>query len=252
MRINMAKRRMCEGQLALGASVGLGAPLAAEVFSQAGFDYVMVDNQHGVWDDNSAMYAFRSICLGSAVPMTRVQKNDYYAIGRLLDRGALGIIVPMVNSAEEAEAAAYAMRYPPRGGRSWGPTGARFHDPDYGGWIDDEVFLAVQIETKRAAGCAEEILAVDGVDGCWIGPNDLARSMGVDLDTPEGAKAHEKAILGILEACRKTGKIPGIAAGDDARRWIDKGFLFVTACIDTGLLTSGARETLRKLLGLDP
>src|SRR5207302_9342148 len=134
-------------------------------------------------------------------------QNDFYAIGRLLDRGALGIIVPMVNSVEEARAAARAVRYPPRGGRSWGPLLPGYDVPEYGNWINDEVFLAVQIESAQAVDCAEEIMAVDGVDGCWIGPADLARSMGVDQNTP----AHEAAIMRVLDACRKTGKIPGLS-----------------------------------------
>ena len=83
-----------------------------------GFDHIVVDNQHGRWDDESTMRAFRSIALGPAAPMARVRQNDYGAIGRLLDIGAMGVIVPMVNSAAEAEAAAYATRYPPRWGRS--------------------------------------------------------------------------------------------------------------------------------------
>ncbi len=247
MRINTAKRRMLEGKPAIGTSVGLGSPLAAEILSLAGFDFVLVDNQHGSWEDDSTMLAFKSICLGPAVPMARVQRNDFYAIGRLLDRGALGIVVPMVHSVEEAQAAAFAARYPPQGGRSWGPFGAGYYGPDYGDRIDEEVFLAVQIESARAVNCAEEILAVDGVDGCWIGPNDLARSMGVDLSTSEGREAHEAAILRVLEACRKTHKIPGIAAGEDAQRWIEREFLFVTAGADAGFVFNGAREALRKL-----
>ena len=247
MTINTAKRRMLEGKPAIGIALGLGSTLAAEMVSAAGFDYVMVDNQHGAWDAESTMSAFRSICHGPAVPMARAEQNDFFAIGNLLDRGALGIVVPLVNSAEDAEAAARAVRYPPRGGRSWGPFGAEFHGPDYGSWIDDEVFLAVQIESAQAAECAEEILAVEGVDGCWIGPNDLARTMGVDLSTPEGAQAHKAAILGVLDACRKTNKIPGIYAGGDPEYWIEQGFLFVVVADDDGLLLGGARETLQKL-----
>ena len=247
VRANTAKQRMLEGKPAIGGPVGLGSPLAAEIFSLAGFDFVLVDNQHGSWNDDSTMLAFRSICLGPAIPMARVQQNDFYTIGRLLDRGALGIVVPMVNSVEEAQAAAFATRYPPQGGRSVGAFGAGLHGSDYESWIDDEVFLAVQIESERAVNCAEEILAVDGVDGCWIGPADLANSMGVDLSTPEGAEAHEAAILRVLEACQKTNKIPGIAAGYDAQRWIEHGFLFVTTVGDAGFVLNGARETLREL-----
>ena len=247
MRLNTAKRRMLEGKPAIGAASGLGAPLAAEILSQAGYDFVLVDNQHGAWDDGSTMLAVRSICLGPAVPMARVRQNDYAAIGRLLDSGMLGIVVPMVNSAEEAQAAAYAARYPPRGGRSAGPFGAGFYGADYARQVDDEVFLAVQIETAQAVHRAEDILAVEGVDGCWVGPGDLANTMGVDLNTPEGRQAHESAIMEVLEACRRTGKIPGIAAGDRAPYWLDRGFLFVTAVSDTGLVLAGADAFLRKL-----
>jgi len=249
MRVNLAKRRMLEGKPAIGAVVHLGSPLAAEFLSLEGFDFVLVDGQHGIWDDNSIMLAFRGICVGPAVPMARVQENNYYAIGRLLDRGALGIAVPMINSVEDAERVAFAARYPPKGGRSSGSFGARFHGPDYQSWSNDELFLAVQIETKQAVERAEDILVVDGIDGCWIGPVDLGYSMGVDLNTPEGAAAHEAAILSVLEACRKTNKIPGIAitGTDDIQRRIGQGFLFATASNDVGFMLNSARETLHKL-----
>jgi len=249
MRKNSALARMLAGEPAVGAFVGLGAPLAAELLSFAGFDFVLVDCQHGVWDDNAAMAAFRSICLGPAVPMARVRQNDFGAIGRLLDRGAMGIIVPLVNSVEEAQAAAWAVRYPPRGGRSKGAFGAGLHGSGYGDAINDEVFLAVQIESIQAVDRAEEILAVEGVDGCWIGPTDLAASMGLDLSRPDrdGARNHEAAILRVLEACRRTGKIPGIFGGYKAKHWLDKGFLFVTVVSDTGYIVRGASDTLRML-----
>ena len=96
-----------------------------------------------------------------------------------------------------------------------------------------------------AKSLAEEILAVDGVDACWVGPSDLAKSMGVDPSTPEGAEARDAAILSVLEACRKTGKIPGIAAIGDAKRWIEQGFLFVTAGYDAWFMVNAAQETLR-------
>ena len=116
-------------------------------------------------------------------------------------------------------------------------------------WIDDEVYLAVQIETVQAAERAEEILAVEGVDGCYIGPNDLSLSMGIDLSTAEGKEVHAAAIRGVIEACRKAGKIPGIGTGDVAvaKRWIDEGCLFVSAGSDDGFMLGGAEETLRHL-----
>jgi 4-hydroxy-2-oxoheptanedioate aldolase len=238
---------MLEGKPAIGAASGLGAPLGAEILSQAGYDFVLVDNQHGAWDEGSTLNAVRSICLGPAAPMARVRQNDYAAIGRLLDMGMLGIVVPMVNSVEDARAAAHAVRYPPRGGRSAGPFGARFYGGDYSREIDDEVFLAVQIETAQAVGCAKDILAVEGVDGCWVGPGDLANTMGVDLGTLEGQQAHEAAIMSVLEACRRAGKIPGIAGGNRATYWLERGFLFVTSVSDMGLVVSGAGAFLEKL-----
>ena len=249
MAINTAKQRMLEGLPAVGVEVALGSPLAAELLSPMGFDFVLVDNQHGSWADDSTMHAFRSIGLGTAMPMARVRRNDFGLIGALLDRGALGVVVPMVNSVEEAEAAAYAVRYPPRGGRSGGPFGAGYHAPDYMSWANDEVFLAVQIESVRAAENAGEIMSVEGIDGCWIGPGDLGLSMGIDRNTPEGKQAHESTILGIIEACKQAGKIPGIWTPDasGAKYWIDRGCLFVTAGADSAWVLEGAREALRSL-----
>jgi len=248
MRVNTAKRRMLEGNPAIGVEAELGSPLAGEILSLSGFDFVQVDNQHGTWNQESTMSAFRSICLGSAVPMARVQQNDFYAIGSLLDRGALGIVVPMVETVEQARAAAFAVRYPPRGGRSSGALGAQFHGSDYESWIDEEVFLAIQIESKLAVDHVEEIMAVEGIDGCFIGPVDLAKSMGVDLNTREGKEAHESAILKVLAACRKTNKIPGIWAGaDNAQRRIEQGFLFLVVGGDHEFVVNGAQKVLRKL-----
>ena len=249
MAVNQAKRLMLEGKPAIGVEVALGSPLAAELLSPMGFDFVLVDNQHGSWSDDSSMHAIRSIALGTATSMARVRRNDYGAIGRLLDRGIMGIIVPMVNTVEEAEAAAYAVRYPPKGGRSGGPFGTGFLGPDYMDWANDEVYLGIQIETVQAARDAEKIMAVEGIDGCWIGPGDLRLSMGVDLSTPEGKKAHRSTILGVFEACRKVGKIPGLWTPDAsaALDWIQEGALFVTAGGDSTWLFEGAREALRQL-----
>lgn len=248
MWLNTAKQCMLEGKAALGVEVQLGSPLAAEMLSMSNFDFIQVDNQHGSWDQESAMSAFSSIRLGKAVPMARVQQNDFYAIGSLLDRGALGIVVPMVETAEQAKAAAYAVRYPPRGGRSGGAFHARLPGLEYESWIDDEIFLAVQIESRSSVEHCKDIMAVDGVDGCWIGPGDLAKSMGVDLDTPDGEKAYESAILRVLTACRETNKIPGIwAGGGNAQHRINQGFLFVVVGGDCEFVLSGAREVLQEL-----
>jgi len=243
--INAMKQRLLAGSPALGIVLGMGSPTVAGIAARCGFDFVLVDNQHGDWDDTTTLAAFRAISLGNAVPVARVRQNDFYAIGRLLDRGALGLVVPMVNSANEARAAAFAMRYPPYGGRSFAGSLAVHFGPDYDTWADREVFLAVQIETAQAAEHADEIMAVEGVDGCWIGPMDLARSLGVGV----GTLAHQAAILNVLNACSKTGKIPGIYTPNaaTARLRIEQGFRFVTVADDGGLIADGAQEVLRQL-----
>ena len=239
---NRAKQKMLRGEAAIGAACGLGSPLAAEMLSRAGFDFILVDNQHGAWTDETSTVALRFICFGSAVPMVRVRWNDFSAIGQLLDRGALGVVVPMVNSVEEARAAAFAARYPPRGGRSSGGGLTAHFGGDYAQWFNDELFLAVQIESVQAVENAEEILGVDGIDGCWIGPADLAKSMGADRSTAAGAQAHREMVLRVAEACRRTGKVAGISGDMDLRFWVQNGFRFITASWDGGLLLEGAKQ----------
>ncbi len=245
--INTAKQKMLKGELAVGVTCGMGSPIAAELLSRAGFDFVLVDNQHGTWNDETSAHAFRYIGFGSAIPMARVCWNDFGSIGRLLDRGALGIVVPMVNSVDEARAAAFAMRYPPRGGRSSGGLHTLHFGPGYDKGINDQLFLAVQIETVRAVEHAEEILAVEGIDGCWIGPSDLAKSMGVDRATPEGARQHREMIMRVRDAALKTGKIPGISGDLDISFWKQNGFKFVTVSHDGGLMLEGARLAFEAL-----
>ena len=247
--INKAKQKMLGGKPAVGAEGSLGATLSAEIIAPLGFDFVLVDNQHGNWADQASMLAFRSIVIGGSVQMARVRKNDFGLIGRLLDNGSMGGVVPMVNNAEEAEQAVYATRYPPKGGRSSGAFAVGIHGDDYDATANDEIFLAVQIETDEGAANAKEILSVDGIDGCWIGPGDLSRYMGLDLSTPEGRTAHTEAIRNVIADCKEVGKIPGIWTGtaQDANRWASEGCLFVTAGTDGAWVGKMARQTLDEL-----
>ena len=132
MRANTVKQKLLRGEPSIGAEAGLGSVLSAEMLSRVGFDYVVVDMQHGAWTETSVMHAFRAIALGTALPMARVRSNDFGLIGRLLDIGAMGVIIPLVNSVEDAEKAVLAARYPPLGGRSGGNFGTGFlaDDPD--------------------------------------------------------------------------------------------------------------------------
>jgi len=246
---NKAKQKMLRGEPAIGAEVGLGSILSVERISPLGFDFVLVDNQHGYWSSESSMSAFRMIHAGGTVPMARVGKNDFAAIGRLLDMGCMGIVIPMVNTVEEAKQAVFAARYPPEGGRSIGPFGTEFLGENYDDWADREIFLAVQIETGEGALNAKDIMAVDGIDGCWIGPGDLSRYMRLDLTTENGRKVHKETILKVISASMEAGKISGIStpSADQAGYWIDEGCLFVTAGSDSEWVVDKGNEVLRAL-----
>jgi 4-hydroxy-2-oxoheptanedioate aldolase len=165
MRVNSAKQTMLDGKPAFGYALGLSSPLSAEALSHCGIDFLLLDRQHGSWGDDSTLAALVAMAGGLAVPMARVLHNDYALIGRLLDEGMLGIVVPMVNNTADAAAAARACRFPPRGERSWGWGRARVYGSDYPEWIDQQIFLAVQIETAEAVRNAEAILATPGV---WL------------------------------------------------------------------------------------
>jgi len=249
VKINTAKRKLLQGEPAFGYELGLGSPLVAEVLSLTGIDFLLLDNQHGSWGPESTISATMAMCAGAATPMARAGFNNYTMIGRLLDEGMLGIIVPMVDTAEQARIAAAACRYPPHGRRSWGWARARAYGADYVEWIDAEVYLAVQIESVEAVENAEEILATPGVDGCWVGPGDLALSLGFLPREAARHDEHARALERVLEACRSTGKIPGIWTGsiEDALARSRQGFRFVTAGSDSGFLGGGASAGVRKL-----
>lgn len=251
MRVNTAKQKMLQGKPAYGYSLGLGSPLVAEALSRTGIDFLQIDNQHGSYGPESTLAALIAMEGGSATPIARVARNDYTLIGRLLDEGMLGIVVPMVHTVEDAKAAAAACRFPPVGSRSWGWAHASIYGNDYPDWINDQTFLAVQIESAQAVENAEAIMAVPGVDGCWVGPADLALSMGIHPRDAASHEGHQRALERVIQACRNTGKIPGFAAAspEDAVRRAQQGFRYLTSGSDVGFLVGGARAGL-KTLGL--
>lgn len=249
MKINTAKQLMLQGKPAFGYSLGLGSPANAELLSTSGIDFLLLDRQHGSWGEESTIAALVAMAAGTAVPMARVARNDYTMIGRLLDEGMLGIVVPMVHTAEDAKLAADACRFPPTGTRSWGWGRARVYGADYPAWIGEQLFVAVQIESIQAVENAEAILATPGVDGCWLGPSDLALSMGIAPGVMFQRDEHARAIERVLEACRNTGKIPGFA-GSGPQHALDlakQGFQFLTAGGDAGFLSSGANAGVKLL-----
>ena len=249
MKINAATAKMRAGKPAFGYALELGSPIAAELIATTGVDFVLVDTQHGSFDPGGTLLSLMAIAAGGTVPMARVARNDYTLIGRLLDAGALGIVVPMVDTPEQAQAAAAACRFPPCGTRSWGWGRAGRLGDDYGDWINEQIFVAVQIESATAVDNVEAIMATPGVDGCWIGPSDLAVSLGIQPRDTAGDVRHQQAIARVLTACHDTGKIPGFASytPEEARFRAEQGFLFLTVGSDLEILLAGARAGLEQL-----
>jgi 4-hydroxy-2-oxoheptanedioate aldolase len=251
MRINTAKQMMQAGRPAFGWALGSGAPAVAEALATTAIDFIMLDGQHGSFgpSGDGMIECFRAMAAGSAIPMARVARNDFTLIGKLLDEGAMGIVVPMVHTPEEAKAAANACRFPPRGTRSWGYGRAATYGDDYTDWIDDQVFVAVQIESIQAVENAEAIMATPGVDGMWLGPADLALSMGIHPRDMATDDRHARAVERALQACKNTGTAPGYAGAspEQALELAARGFQFLTAGSDLGFLVGGARQGLRKL-----
>lgn len=252
MLINTAKEKMLAGRPVFGLSLALGSHLSAELLAYSGLDFLLLDRQHGSWGDGGTIAALAAMTGGSATPMARVARNDYTLIGRLLDEGMLGIIVPMVHTPEEAKAAADACRLPPVGTRSWGWGRAKAYGPDYPEWINDQLFVAVQIESALAVENVEAIMATPGVDGCWLGPSDLSLSMGFHPREMDQREEHARALERVVQACRNTGTIPGIAGRGlaDAKRRAEQGFQFITITSDAGLLQSATAECLKVLAPL--
>jgi 4-hydroxy-2-oxoheptanedioate aldolase len=251
MRKNTAKERMLAGQPVFGYSLRLGSPYAAEILANSGIDFILLDTQHGTFGPDLTNLTLMAMRTSSAIPMARVARNDYTLIGRLLDEGTMGIIVPMIDTADDARAVADACLLPPTGNRSWGWGSAGQYGADYPDWINQELFVAVQIESITAVENAEAILAVDGIDGCWTGPADMALTMGLDPRTAKDDPRHQEAIQHVLDACRKTGKIPGIAAQSpaEAKARAEQGFQFITAGNDAALMLRTAQEGVRLLHG---
>jgi 4-hydroxy-2-oxoheptanedioate aldolase len=249
VKINRTRELLLAGETAFGFELGLGSPFAAEALARSGIDFLQIDNQHGDWGQDSTLAALIALEGGTATPMARVARNDYTLIGRLLDNGCMGIVVPMVDTAADAKAAADATRFPPHGKRSagWGRIGRT--DREYWLWIDSQVLLMVQIESIEAVKNAEAILATPGVDGCWIGPSDLAFSMGIHPSTMHQNDDHARALERVREACINTGKIPGYAAFDVDEALVRQaqGFQYLTAGADYSFIIEGARASLGRL-----
>jgi 4-hydroxy-2-oxoheptanedioate aldolase len=249
---NPLRAAWSEGRTAFGLWMTVPGSIGAEIFAKVGADYVCVDQQHGVIGYDSMVPMFQAIRAEGTAPITRVLSNDPFLIMKALDAGAWGVIVPLINSAEDAARAVSACRYPPQGTRSYGPVRAAgvigSRDPkELGG----EVLCLVMVETREALERVDEITATPGLDGIYIGPSDLALSLGLapSLDVQEGE--HAEAIRRIREACHRNGIAAGIhaASGEWARSHAEAGFDMVTVTTDASLLRAAALREMTMARG---
>ena len=246
---NPLKQLLKEGKPALGGWITLEGALKTEVFAKGGFDWMTIDLQHGALTLESARPLITAIEASGSSPLVRVPWNEPSIIMRALDAGAYGIIVPLVNSAEEAAAAVPAMKYPPEGIRSSGPWRAGISGvQNYQSWINNELVLMVMIETKQAVENVDAILSVPGIDGVYVGPSDLSLAYGLSPAPDQTDKEWNAALDSILAACKKYNVVPGIAGNAKvAVKRLSQGFRFLEVSRDTTVLERGAREDVELL-----
>jgi 4-hydroxy-2-oxoheptanedioate aldolase len=242
---NLLKQRFGEGKVAVGLSSGSGNVSAIEVMARSDIDYIYFDQQHGLVSFDTLVSSLRVMSGTGTTPLVRVLRNEPGLIGQALDAGAEGVIVPMVNSVEEARQAVAGCRYQPLGIRSWGPMRARFGlgtDPEE---VNSEVLCLVMIETRGGVDDCERIADEPGVDGVYIGPHDLGVSMGLKPGVAQlHPGPHADAIARVCTAFRKAQKVAGISGVP--KEMAERGFNMVTAGSDSGFVQSGLAQVLKQ------
>ncbi|WP_312407902.1 aldolase/citrate lyase family protein [Rhizobium sp.] len=249
MRTNTTRQRALADETAIGTMCNLASPLGAETLGQCGYDFIVLDLQHGENGIDGVQVLMQALSTTPATPLVRVTANSAIQIQRVLDLGAYGVIVPFINNRQEAEEIVKNAFYPPLGSRSWGPTRAMMYaGNDYFAGSSQEIIALPMLESADGLANAKEILEVDGISGCFVGPTDLNISLG---HTPDGPLASdtEEGIAEILKITQDLGKIAAIHAIsiEDAKKRSEQGFRLITVAADTRLLRLGAQQTLSAL-----
>jgi 4-hydroxy-2-oxoheptanedioate aldolase len=231
---------------AVGLWSSLADPVVAELVAATDFDYVCLDLQHGLATFSELPALLQAMRAADRAPVVRVPWNDPASVMRAIDTGAAAVVVPMVNSADDARRAASACRFPPTGGRSWGPM---WGDVRADGALlpkeqDDAVLCIVMVETQAGVDALDDIVAVPGVDAVYIGPNDLALGCGHGRSTYRDSADVDGLIQHVVDACRRAGVVAGLHCSDVemAVHWAGRGVRMLTAATDTTLLRRAADQ----------
>jgi 4-hydroxy-2-oxoheptanedioate aldolase len=228
---------------AFGLWFSTSDPAITEYVCSTGVHWIAWDMQHGLTSDADLAGLFRAALASGVAPVVRVGANDPLLIGRALDAGAAGVIVPLVDTDDEAAQAVRACRYPPHGARSFGPNRATLVMSSLDPRVVEDVACIVMVETAQGLANVEAIAATPGLDAILVGPSDLALGLGLDYD--DRTEPHRQAVKRILDACTANGIAAGIVlgSGDTAREHVALGFRFMSVATNIGLMTDGlARE----------
>ncbi len=247
MRENQSLAQWRKGGQTIGCWLSMANAYSAEAIAKLGFDWVCVDLQHGLIDYTDLTYMLPAISNSDATPLVRVPWNEPYEIMKALDAGAYGVIVPMVNNRAEAAQAVAACRYPPDGQRSFGPIrGALYGGRGYAQQSNEQMACIAMIETKEGIDNLEEIVTTPGLDGIYIGPADLALSMGLPVSGDQPQEEHLAMVKHIQQTCKNHGVAIGIHTSslEYAQKYLSLGFNFVTLGSDAGHMAKNAAKEL--------
>jgi len=250
MRTNTVKAKWVSGEVTFGAWLSIPSSFSAEIMANQGFDWVCVDMQHGVIDYQVALTMLQAIGATATIPFVRVPWNEPGIIGKALDAGAMGVIIPMVNSVAEAKQAVAACRYFPQGARSFGPTRATYYaGTDYFTGANREVACIPMIETRQAVEHLDEILAVPGIDAVYVGPADLSITYGLPPGMANGGAFEEARVL-IAKKCAEHGVTAGIHANASlAEKHASAGYRMITISGDAVAIPMQAQADLKTARG---
>ncbi|MDQ7069862.1 MAG: HpcH/HpaI aldolase/citrate lyase family protein [Rhodobacterales bacterium] len=246
--VNTFKAALKHGNIQIGCWAGFGDAYATEITATAGFDWLLIDGEHAPNDLRSISAQVQVISASASHPIIRLPEGGDAPIKQALDIGAQTLLIPMVESADQARAHARSMRYPPEGVRGSGAALARAtlfsQITEYVETANDQVCLLVQLESRAGLAALDEILTLDGIDGVFIGPSDLAVDMGYPGNTE--APEVQAAIKDALTRIAASGKAAGCLAVDDAaaKRYLDWGAQFLAVGIDVLMLANAARAKM--------
>lgn len=249
--IKHLKHNLRQGEVTFGTFVSLGSPIVSEIIGQAGFDFVIIDLEHGVGNEQDVLGQLQALESGKTAPVVRIESHERQRVNRILDLGAEGIMFPRLKTVAEVQAAVSALYYPPKGIRGVAKmVRASNFGLEFNGYYDnqsDHIAGIIQIETEEILQHLDEVAAIEGVDVLFVGPMDLSMALGVfgKFDHPD----YVRAVKATANAAKKANKICGVllTAPEQLSSYYELGFRLFTSGGDAGFVNTGARSTIKIL-----